>query len=139
MRVSVGIVLYGLATLPTAARPRRRGITRAGFAHLAVPALVRCASAKAGNSVTMNLADCPSPRMIDRLFDEADLAVAATRIFMAIGLFKDDAAEAPDAMQEKYERMRSHQVTSNAPTDMRRSLARERGDTRTGDTISGDA
>ncbi|HVH41505.1 MAG TPA: hypothetical protein VM925_04150 [Labilithrix sp.] len=115
--LALGAIIVGLATLPLrgAKRPRRRGVTRGGVAALAAVACMRCCTANDGESMHLTDARGASPRLVDRLLDEADVAVAGTRVLTMSGLLRDDARELPTAMQAAYAEMRHAEGDAPSP------------------------
>lgn len=113
-----GVLLWGLTTLPgraevpaRSARLRPRGLARGGAAALVAVAAIRGCTARAGE--TMSFA--PGPRIVARLFDEQDIAVAGTRVLVGGGLLRDDADELPAAMRAAYARMRAEEGDAPSP------------------------
>jgi predicted esterase len=123
--LAMGAMVFGLATLPRldadgnplpAKRRRPRGITRAGVALIALVAFVRCFTASRGE--TMAMPDGPhgtTARIASRLVDESDVAVAGTRVLVASGMLRDDAAELPVAMRSAYADMRREEGDMPSP------------------------
>lgn len=115
-----GLLVAGLVTVPkdraTArfvfGKRRPNGMTRGALVSIAVVMLVRVASARSGE--TLHFA--PSARLVDRLVDEQDIAVAGTRVLVAIDvLARDDKAELPSAMRAAYARMRAEEGDAPSP------------------------
>jgi predicted esterase len=123
--LAMGAMVFGLATLPRldgdgnplpTKRKRPRGITRAGLALIALVAFVRCFTASSGE--TMSMPDGPSggsARIASRLVDESDVAVAGTRVLVASGMLRDDAAELPGAMRGAYADLRREEGDMPSP------------------------
>jgi len=116
--LAMGAMVFGLATLPRldeegnplpTKRKRPRGITRAGFALLALVAFVRCITASRGETMAMTDAHDGPSRIAGRLVDEGDVAIAGTRVLVASGMLRDDAAELPWAMKNAYADMRKEE------------------------------
>jgi predicted alpha/beta hydrolase family esterase len=117
-------MVFGLATLPAldqdgnpipTKRKRPRGVTRAGLALIALVALVRCFTASAGESMAMPETGERSARIASRLVDESDVAVAGTRVLVASGILRDDAAELPGAMRSAYAELRKEEGDLPSP------------------------
>jgi predicted alpha/beta hydrolase family esterase len=121
-------MVFGLATLPRfdgdgnpipttiGKRKRPRGITRAGFAVIALVAFVRCFTASSGATMAMPEGRSgASARIASRLLDESDVAVAGTRVLVASGMLRDDAAELPSAMRQAYADMRREEGDMPSP------------------------
>jgi pimeloyl-ACP methyl ester carboxylesterase len=134
--VATGVLLGGLATLPISApsarsarasagprvatdtpkrRRRPRGISRIGAAAIVLVALLRTCTGSEGRSLRVTGADGASSRLVDRVVDESDLALAGTRALFAVGMLKDDAHEAPEAMRAAYTRFRAEQGDAPSP------------------------
>lgn len=115
--LALGAMVIGLTTMPLEGRPkrRRRGLTRGGLAAIAVVAFLRCFTAGSGTTMSMNDAHGGSARLVDRVVDEADVAVAGTRVLVASGLLADDAPELPGAMRAAYDDMRKTQGDAPSP------------------------
>lgn len=115
--LAMGAMVIGLTTIPLGGRPRRRprGVTRAGALAIGVVAFVRCCTASSGTTVSMSDARGGSARLVDRLVDESDVAVAGTRVLVASGLLADDARVLPSAMRSAYEDMRREQGDAPSP------------------------
>lgn len=119
--LAMGAMVFGLATLPrldqdgnpleapVGKRKRPRGITRAGFAVIGLVAFVRCFTAARGETMAMPDAHGDSARFAGRIVDESDVAVAGTRVLVASGMLRDDAAELPTAMRSAYADMRKEE------------------------------
>lgn len=126
--LAMGAMVFGLTTLPRldedgnpipvslGKRKRPRGITRAGFALIGLVAFVRCFTASEGSTMTMPEGSSgASARIVSRLVDESDVAVAGTRVLVASGMLRDDAAELPGAMRRSYDDMRREQGDMPSP------------------------
>ncbi len=107
-----GLVAFGLAT---AGSGRRRHLARWGLATIVGVALVRCGSARAGSSLEMAAPSEGSSRIVGRLVDEADVAVAGTRVLTMTGMLRDDAAVLTPAMQSAYVQMRAEEGDAPSP------------------------
>lgn len=126
--LALGAMVFGLTTLPRldedgnpipvslGKRKRPRGITRAGFALIALVAFIRCFTASQGATMAMPEGSTgASARIASRLLDESDVAVAGTRVLVASGMLRDDAAELPGAMRRSYDEMRREQGDMPSP------------------------
>lgn len=115
--LALGAVVFGLATLPRLdddgnpikSKRRPRGVTRAGFALIAVVAFIRCFTASSGETMTMPHAHGGSARFAGRLVDEGDVAISGTRVLVGSGILRDDAAALPSAMKSAYADMRKEE------------------------------
>lgn len=114
--LALGVVIGGLATLPLPGqrRPRRRGVTRAGVALVALVALGRGCTAAHGERLAMTTGP-DGARVVDRLVDEGDVAVAGTRVLYASGMLHDDARDVPRAMRAAYAEMRRDEGDAPSP------------------------
>lgn len=116
--LALGAVVIGLSTLPVpGATPRARrprGITRAGALAVGFVALVRACTASSGERLSVETDDGPA-RLVDRVVDEADVAVAGTRVLTASRLLTDDAALLPSAMRGAYAEMRREEGDAPSP------------------------
>ncbi len=115
--LAMGAMVIGLTTMPLEGRPRRRprGLTRGGLAAIGVVAFLRCFTAGSGTSLAISDGDGGSSRLVDRVVDEADVAVAGTRVLTASGLLTDDARVLPSAMRAAYDDMRKEQGDAPSP------------------------
>jgi predicted alpha/beta hydrolase family esterase len=122
--LAMGAMVFGLATLPRldedgnplpTKRKRPRGITRAGFALIAVVAFIRCFTASRGETMAMPEGGGGSARFASRLVDESDVAVAGTRVLVGSGALRDDAAELPSAMSKAYSDMKREEGDLPSP------------------------
>lgn len=121
--VAIGVLLGGLVTLPDPAAPggekkkrsRPRGLSRGAVVALALIAIARAAFAGEGRTVKMGDGagsaggDIGSARLVDRIVDEGDVAVAGTRVLLAGGMLHDDRGELPSAMSDAYGHLRRDQ------------------------------
>jgi len=113
----IGVLLWGLMTLPGRAGKeglgfrRPRGLTRGAALSVLAIALVRCCTARSGETLAFE----PAPRFVDRIVDEQDVAVAGTRVLVASGMLRDDATELPSAMRAAYARMHASEGDSPSP------------------------
>jgi pimeloyl-ACP methyl ester carboxylesterase len=107
--LAMGLLLGGLMTLPVERGAERkvfgkkwpRGLSRAGLVGIFAIMFVRCCTAGGSESLRM----ATSPRLVDRLVDERDIALSGTRVLSAGGMLQDDRAELPGAMRDAYQRM----------------------------------
>jgi len=124
--IAIGVLLGGLVTLPDpkrAPRSRPRGLSRGAVVALAMIAIARAVVAGEGRHMRMpasggGRADARAEggaRMIDRLVDEGDMAVAGTRVLLATGMLHDDEAQLPSAMTSAYGAMRRDQGDAPSP------------------------
>jgi pimeloyl-ACP methyl ester carboxylesterase len=127
--LAIGALLGGLITLPDpqAARDeegrvrkrRPRGLSRGAVVVLALIAIVRLFTASDGRSlraVDGASADAPgSARLVNRLVDEGDVALAGTRFLVATGLLHDDRPELPSAMGNAYLAMKHDEGDAPSP------------------------
>ncbi len=68
--------------------------------------LVRCFAARGGEAITMSTSGEESPRLVDRVVDERDLSVNASRLIAWTRFMKDpDVPELADAMRSAYDDM----------------------------------
>ncbi|MBX3206435.1 MAG: alpha/beta hydrolase [Labilithrix sp.] len=115
----MGALLWGLMTLPGGAgdgRPvrrlrRPRGLARGAVLALLAVGIIRGCTARAGET----MAFAPEPRLVARLVDEQDVAVAGTRVLVAGGALRDDADELPSAMRAAYAAMRAEEGDAPSP------------------------
>jgi len=114
----MGVLLWGLMTLPgrrggpkVLGVRRPRGLARGAALSLVAVALVRGCTARSGET----LAFLPDARFVDRVIDEQDVAVAGTRVLVAGGMLRDDAAELPAAMRAAYAKMHAEQGDAPSP------------------------
>lgn len=113
--LSLLVVCYGLLTAPSRAT-RRRGVTRAGVAWLVLTALLRLATAARGETAEMTAGVSSSPRLVDRVLDEEDVAVSGARALVATGLLTDpDVRELVPQMKSAYRRMHAEQGDLPSP------------------------
>jgi pimeloyl-ACP methyl ester carboxylesterase len=123
--IAIGALLGGLVTLPDperAPRSRPRGLSRGAVVALALIAIARAVVAGEGRHLQMPARGGASdgraesgPRMVDRLVDEGDMAVAGTRVLLAAGMLHDDHTELPSAMTSAYGAMRREQGDAPSP------------------------
>lgn len=115
--LAMGAMVIGLTTMPLEGRTRRRprGVTRAGAVAIGLVAFLRCCTASSGTTLSMSDAHGGSARLVDRVVDESDVAVAGTRVLTASGLLTDDAPELPSAMRAAYDDMRKGQGDAPSP------------------------
>jgi pimeloyl-ACP methyl ester carboxylesterase len=123
--IAIGALLGGLVTLPDPQRTPRgrpRGLSRGAVVALAVIAIARAVVAGEGRHLQMPARGGPvdgraerGPRMVDRLVDEGDMAVAGTRVLLAAGMLHDDHAKLPSAMTSAYGEMRREQGDAPSP------------------------
>jgi alpha/beta superfamily hydrolase len=121
--LAIGVLLGGLVTLPDPARPphrrRPRGLSRGAVVALAVIAIAR--SVFAGHGRHMRVGDGAEgraeggARLVNRLVDEGDMAVAGTRVLVATGMLRDDESVLPSAMASAYGAMRRDQGDAPSP------------------------
>lgn len=115
--VAAGALLGGLITLPHRVkdgRPgRRRGLSRGAAAALALVAIARGVIAGDGRRMHVvrsggdgNGDGGGGARLVNRLLDEGDVAVAGTRMLFATGTYSDDRDALPPAMKDAYGSMR---------------------------------
>lgn len=109
--MAIGALLGGLVTLPdprrTQRRGRPRGLSRGAVVALAFVAIGRAVVAGEGRHMRMPANGAEGgARFVDRLVDEGDMAVAGTRVLLAVGMLRDDQAELPSAMTDAYGEMR---------------------------------
>jgi len=106
--LAAGVVLAGLATLPQEGAPpkRRRGLSRFGLCAIAIVAVVRMVSVAQGRTMRFTENGDGSGRLVDRLIDESDLALAGMSAAYATGFLRDDADRLPEAMRRGYATMR---------------------------------
>ncbi len=110
---ALGAVTAGMAS---AHARRRRVLIGGGFVLLLTTLSLRTFSGAAGTSITMHTDEGESSRVVDRLFDEGDVAVTATRLLVGTGLIHDhDAPELVPAMTASYRRMRAVERDSPSP------------------------
>lgn len=123
--IAIGALLGGLVTLPDPKRTPRgrpRGLSRGAVVALALIAIARAVVAGEGRHLQMPARGGPSdgraeagPRMVARLVDEGDMAVAGTRVLLAAGMLHDDHTELPSAMTSAYGAMRREQGDAPSP------------------------
>jgi pimeloyl-ACP methyl ester carboxylesterase len=115
--MAIGIVLVGLMTLPFPGAPfrRRRGLARVGAAGVVVIGITRVLTVGHGTTMHVTDGDGESSRWVSRLVDESDVAVAATRLLVGVGMLRDDASELSGAMRLEYARMRREQGDVPSP------------------------
>jgi alpha/beta superfamily hydrolase len=121
--VAIGVLLGGLVTLPDPAQtPRRRrprGLSRGAVVALALIAIAR--AVVAGHGRHMRVSDGAEgraeggARLVNRLVDEGDMAVAGTRVLVATGMLHDDQTVLPSAMTNAYGAMRRDQGDAPSP------------------------
>jgi pimeloyl-ACP methyl ester carboxylesterase len=115
--LGMGALLWSLITLPVRGRPpvfgvrRPRGLARGAVLALVAIAVVRGWSGRAGNTLAMS----PDARLVSRIVDEQDIALAGTRVLVAGGMLADDRAELTSAMREGYRTMRAEQGDGPSP------------------------
>ena len=114
----LGVLLWGLMTLPggegrrrALGIPRPRGLARGAALSLVAVVLVRGCTGREGESLSF----VPDARLVDRVLDEKDVAVAGTRVLVAGGILRDDAAELPSAMRAAYARMHAEEGDAPSP------------------------
>lgn len=116
----MGLLLVGLITLPGARGRsllgvrRPRGLARGAVLSILAVALVRGTTARSGETLTFS----PEPRLVDRLIDEQDIAVAGTRVLVAGGILRDDAHALPGAMRAAYAAMRAEEGDALPPSHL---------------------
>jgi predicted alpha/beta hydrolase family esterase len=109
-------VLAATLGLATAARARRRGVTRAGLAVVAGVAVLRIFTAARGASLQMTTLAGGGARLVGRVVDEQDAAMWGARAAFAIGAFRDpDRDEVPGALREAYAEMRAREGDTPSP------------------------
>lgn len=112
-----GVVLAGLVTLPFPEQPwrRRRGLTRAGLGLVVATAVAHACTV--GNGRTLEVLDgrSGSARILARLVEEPDVAIAAARALYALRRLHDDGPEMPVAMRAAYATMREEEGHLPAP------------------------
>jgi pimeloyl-ACP methyl ester carboxylesterase len=123
--VAIGALLGGLVTLPDPKRrPRRgrpRGLSRGAVVALAVIAIGRALVAGEGRHMRMptggggGMEGAGGARLVNRLVDEGDMAVAGTRVLLATGMLHDDQTALPSAMTTAYGAMRRDQGDAPSP------------------------
>jgi pimeloyl-ACP methyl ester carboxylesterase len=127
--VAIGALLGGLVSLPDGdgptegeAPPRRRrprGLSRASLVVLALIAIVRAFTA--GDGRTLRVADggggdgTGSARLVNRLVDEGDVALAGTRVLLGTGMLRDDELELRSAMSDAYVAMKRDEGSAPSP------------------------
>jgi hypothetical protein len=121
--LAIGVLLGGLVTLPDPARarhPRRpRGLSRGAVVALALIAIAR--AVVAGHGRHMRVGDGAEgradggARLVNRLVDEGDMAVAGTRVLVATGMLHDDRSVLPSAMTNAYGALRCDQGDAPSP------------------------
>ena len=121
--VAIGVLLGGLVTLPDPAVPARgrrpRGLSRGAVVALALIAIAR--AIVAGHGRHMRVGDGAEggaeggARVLNRLVDEGDMAVAGTRVLVATGMLHDDQTVLPSAMTSAYGAMRRDQGDAPSP------------------------
>lgn len=114
----VGYAL-GLFAVVAAAFVRRawsKKLALFGAAAIAVVALVRVGVASRGEDLVMNTGPRPGSRVANRLLDEEDLAVSASRVIRQVAFMRDpDIAVLPEEMSSGYARMREEQGDVPSP------------------------
>jgi pimeloyl-ACP methyl ester carboxylesterase len=122
--VAGGVLLGGLATLPLdqldpshppPKRRRPRGVSRGAAAVIVAVAAARTCSASHGRTLALAAREGGGARIVDRVVDESDLAVAGTRALVATGMLRDDARELPGAMRAAYERFHAEEGDAPSP------------------------
>lgn len=123
--VAIGALLGGLVTLPDGEargrvrKQRPRGLSRGAMVVLAGIAGVRAFTAGDGRSLrAFDGARGGEPgeaRLVNRLIEEGDVAVAGTRVLLATGALHDDQRELPAAMSDAYLAMRRDQGDAPSP------------------------
>jgi predicted esterase len=109
------VTFYGLVTAPSRI-DRRRGVTRAGLAILALTAVTRMGTASRGETAAMHAGTDSSARVLDRLIDEEDIAVSGARVLIAIGGLTDpDVRELGPRMKDAYRQMRAEEGDLPSP------------------------
>lgn len=112
----IGVLLWGLMTLPGRSHPERalgrpRGLARGAALSLVAIALVRGCTGRSGET----LSTLPEPRWTARLVDEQDIALAGTRVLVAGGLLRDDRNELTESMRSSYRQMRAEEGDAPSP------------------------
>lgn len=122
--IAIGALLGGLVTVPdpvrTGRRGRPRGLSRGAVLALAAIALARALVAGEGRHLQMPASRgegsaSGGARLVDRLVDEGDMAVAGARVLLATGVLRDDEAALPSAMTSAYGAMRREQGDAPSP------------------------
>jgi pimeloyl-ACP methyl ester carboxylesterase len=109
------VTFVGLVTAPARIH-RRRGVARGGLAILVLTACARMAAAASGETAAMHAGADASPRVLDRLLDEEDVAVTGARTLIAIGGLTDpDVRELVPQMKNAYRSMRAEQGDLPSP------------------------
>ena len=109
------VLLVGLVTLPSRV-DRRRGIARAGIAILVLTGGVRVATSARGETAAMHAGTDASPRVLNRILDEEDVAVTGARTLIAIGGLTDpDVRELVPRMKDAYRTMRAEEGDLPSP------------------------
>jgi hypothetical protein len=112
-----GLLLYALVTLrerdgrKVLGIWRPRGLARGAALSIVAVALIRGCTARSGETLSFS----PEPRLVARVIDEQDVAVAGTRVLVAGGMLRDDAAELPSAMRAAYAKMHAEQGDAPSP------------------------
>lgn len=104
--VGLGALQFGLA-----AKRHRRAVVVGALGFIALIVVVRCVTGREGRT----LRHAHEARVVDRLVEESDISIAATRTLAGGGLLHDDAAELPAAVRDAYARMRADQGDLPSP------------------------
>ena len=122
--VAIGALLGGLVTLPDVENVKRktrrpRGLSRGAVVVLALIAIARAFVAGDGRSLRAGDGGTGDgtggARLVNRLVDEGDVAVAGTRVLVASGMLHDDTRELPSAMSDAYVAMKREEGDAPSP------------------------
>lgn len=111
-----GLPVAALAFASTRLRTRAPAIAAAALGGLALIAAARLASVDRGKDVAVTHGETKSARFVNRLLDEEDLAVGASRLIGLTGFMKDpDIPLLPPAMHDAYRDLRESQGAVPSP------------------------
>ncbi|MBS2013489.1 MAG: alpha/beta hydrolase [Deltaproteobacteria bacterium] len=132
---AIGLLLGGLVTLPDPAaapssedteaaqdpqerkrrRSRPRGLSRGGALAVVAVMSVRTCTTDGGRGITVATSDGSSSRVVNRIVDEADVAILGARLLGPSGLYGADSSKVAPAMRDAYARMRRDQGAAATP------------------------
>jgi len=92
----------------------RRHLAHLALAGLCLSALARCTLAGAGRTMQMG-SPAGSARMVNRLFDEGDMALGGMRLLSSSRLLRDDRTALRPAMEAAYAELRTDQGGMPSP------------------------
>lgn len=122
--IAAGVLLGGLVTLPDperreGRRSRPRGLSRGAVVAIAAVAVARALVAGEGRRMSVvreGTADASAAsRLVNRLVDEGDVAVAGARLLFATDTYRDDHDTVVPAMMLAYRELRRAEGDAPSP------------------------